>query len=201
MAGMSRLVLLVVAASFGMQAPTAGATGATSLIDGRFEANSRRARVELAREMLVEVNRLADIVAPPRPYDLTWVAEQHAALARLEPGDGFSTRVDLFYRTPAFQHVRLYNVLRELKNAVACVAEPNVALRRELSCWAAAALLLADRSTFVDSVNALKQAQRLPERPAQDNLGTAEGLAVRYSLYSRGINEYLVLPYLRGDLR
>lgn len=152
--------------------------------------------------MLVEVNRLADIVAPPRPYDITWVAEQHAALSSLEGGNGFSTKVDLFYRTPAFQHVRLYNVLRELKNAVACVAEPNVALRRELSCWAAAALLLADRSTFVDSMNALKQANRLPEHAAhRDNLGTAEGLAVRYSLYSRGINEYLVLPYLRGDLR
>jgi hypothetical protein len=50
-------------------------------------------------------------------------------------------------------------------------------------------------------MNALKQAKRLPEDAVRDHLGTAEGLAVRYSLYSRGINEYLVLPYLRGDLR
>lgn len=200
MTGLRRLILLVAACS-SLQTTSANATGAASLIDGRFEANSRRARVELAREMLVEVNRLADIVAPPRPYDLTWVAEQHAALSSLEGGNGFTTKVDLFYRTPAFQHVRLYNVLRELKNAVACVAEPNVALRRELSCWAAAALLLADRNTFVDSMTALKQAKRLPDDAVRDHVGTAEGLAVRYSLYSRGINEYLVLPYLRGDLR
>ena len=185
-----------------MQAPGVHATGAASLIDGRFEANSRRARVELAREMLVEVNRLADVVSPPRPYDLAWVAEQHAALSSLDGGNGFSTKVDLFYRTPAFQHVRLYNVLRELKNAVACVSEPNVTLRRELSCWAAAALLLADRSTFVDSMNALKQARRLPDDPVyKEVFGTPEGIAARYSLYSRGINQYLVLPFLRGDLR
>ena len=201
MTRMPGLILFVVAACSCLHPASVSAIGATSLIDGRFDANSRRARVELAREMLVEVNRLAEVVSPPRPYDVAWVAEQHAALSSLDVGNGFSTRVDLFYRTPAFQHVKLYNVLRELRNAVACVVEPSVALRRELSCWAAAALLLADRSTFVESVSALRQAKRLPEEAVRDHVGTAEGLATRYSLYARGINEYLVLPYLRGDLR
>ena len=102
MTRMPRLILLVVAACSCLHPASVSAIGATSLIDGRFDANSRRARVELAGEMLVEVNRLAEVVSPPRPYDIAWVAEQHAALSSLDAGNGFSTRVDLHSSTSSF---------------------------------------------------------------------------------------------------
>ena len=189
---------VVVLAALCLCAQVASAANADDLINGSFDASSKKARIDVARNLLDKVNRLADLVPTPRPSDLSWVEEEHAAIDRLGNSEASRARLEQFYETPEFQHVKLYNLLLNVKNAIACVLESNVQLRREISCWATASFLLGDRNTLTYGMTILQRAKRLPEDTLQkEKVGSLD----LFQYYSRGIQEYLVLPYLRGEIK
>lgn len=172
------------------------------LISGAFDANSRKERTQIARDVLADVKLLADLVPIPRPSDLAWVEEERAAIQRLGSSEASTARLTQFYESAEFQHVKVHNNLREIQNAFNCIIDSTVQLRREIFCWATAGFLLGEKSVFGDGVRILHRTKRLPEDTVKrGKVGTLDGFALRYEIYSRGIQEYLVLPYLKGDLR
>ena len=111
---------------------SSGALDANSvdLGSGTFDASSRKERIQLAKEVLADVNKLADVLSSPRPADVTWVDEEQAAIQRLESSKATYARRSQFYQSPEFQHVKVYGHLREIKNALNCVIDSTVQIGR-----------------------------------------------------------------------
>ena len=177
----------------------AQAASVDDLISGSFNAKAWDERSRIARDVLADVDKLAELVQTPRPWAVAWVEEERAAILRLG-GEAAKVRSFQLLSSPEYHHVKLYNNLQEIKKAFRCVIDPATGLQREMYCWAAAALLLGDRLVFEEGVKALQRDKRLPDDTRSTKVG-AGSLAIwlRYEMYSRGIQEYLVLPYLSDD--
>ncbi len=172
------------------------------LISGSFNAKARDVRARMARDLLSDVSRFADLVQTPRPSDVTWVDEEEASIRRLGNAEASMARRVQFYDSPEFQHVKVHKHLQEIKNSFRCIVEPATGLQREMFCWAAVAFLLGDKYVFGDGVKILHRTKRLPDDTVRrTGVGTLDGIGLRYEMYSRGIQEHLVLPYLRGDFK
>ena len=172
--------------------------GLGSYCFGGFNAKARDVRTELARNALTELNLFADLLPTPRPSDVVWAEEEQAAIRQLTDGNAILSRHEQLYASPEFQHVRVYNFLKAIQDAFRCVIDPTTGLQREMVCWASAALLLGDHFVFGDGVGILARSKRLPDKT---RWGDYDSVAFFFNTYSRGIHEYLILPYLKGDLK
>lgn len=80
--------------------------------------------------------------------------------------------------------------------------ESDISIRREVFCWAAASSTLLHQAVVDDAIRILLRHARLP----QDIENKAElmsvdlGYSYFYTLYSRGIIEYIVISYLAGKI-
>jgi hypothetical protein len=177
------------------------AASVDDLISGSFNAKAWDERSRLARDVLADVDKLADLVQTPRPWAVAWVEEERAAILRLG-SQAAKVRSFQLLSSPEYHHVKLYNHLQEIKKAFRCVIDPATGLQREMYCWAAAALLLGDRLVFEEGVKALQRDKRLPDDTRSSKVGAGSlDIGLRYEMYSRGIQEYLVLPYLSDDFK
>lgn len=183
-------------------AGTGAAADSYGLIAGGFNNKSRTERVEVAKSLLAEVRQLSDLIPTPRPSDLSWVEEERAAIKKLETSDAKNTRSTHFYNSPEWQHVKLHDHMLRIEDALNCVLEPDVQLRPEVTCWVIAGFLLDDEYVFVDGLNILQRAGRLPKDSAVPTAAVRlSSIRLSYRMFSRGIQQYVVLPYLRGDLK
>ena len=177
------------------------AKGLFKLMSGSFNAKARDVRTQLARDALTELNRFSDLLQIPRPSDVAWVETEQAAIRQLTDAEAATSRRIQLYQSPEFQHVKVHNYLQEIQSSFRCVMEPDPTLQREMFCWASAAFLLGDKSVFKDGVRILHRAKRLPDNTVKGASPGYDSLDFLYEAYSRGIQEYLILPYLRGDLK
>lgn len=177
--------------------------GMSELMNGAFDAKSRDVRTQLAGRVLAEVNHLADLMQTPRPSDVAWVKEEEAEIKQLTNDEAKTSRGLQLIAAPEFQQVRVHEWLQAVRNSFRCVMDQSVGLKQEIYCWASAGFMLGDKSVFQDGVRVLAKAKRLPENPNAPNDGEKAYDYVFYyfNICSRGIQEYLILPYLKGELK
>lgn len=198
---MDKFRTLVLLAAFCLFSHVAGAADAGNLIDGKFESNSKKDRTAIARDLLAEVSGFADLLPLPRPSDTSWVETERAAIDRLGNSAAASSRLLQFYESPEFQNVKLANTLDQIKSAIECILNQGIPLRREVYCWATASFFLGDKSTFADGIAILRRAKRLPkDARLKGKIGDLDGVAVSFEFFSRGIQQYIVLPYLKAEI-
>ena len=166
----------------------------SDLINGDFDATSRKERSEIARELLNYVENLSIYVTTPKPSEIEWLDAEQQAIAKLKETDAWSGRMAQLYDSPEFQHQKLYGLLDDIKTQLGCVIGEDTILRREILCWSITSLRLSDRTTFDDAITILKRHGKLPE-------DIPDGYGEFYGWYASGINEYIVIPYLRGSIR
>jgi hypothetical protein len=165
------------------------------------ELPARPARLELARTLSTQVRVLSDRLPIPRPSDSAWVDAEQAARKPLDASASASRSLQM-YETPEFQHVALYNHLREIHSGLDCVTQQGVQLRREVFCWGVVSYLLGDHIRLNDGVRILHRAGRLPtDITSQAKVGSLDGFALFWGIQSRQIQESILLPYLRSDLK
>ena len=72
-----------------------------------------------------------------------------------------------------------------------------------MMCWSVGSFLLTDRSTFNDAVLILLRAGRLPrDIDKQAMLGSESlGFGFFYNVWGRGIQEYMLIPYLKNQAK
>jgi hypothetical protein len=173
------------------------------LIDGKFDATSRKERTEVAQSLQETVEKLSQYLPTPRPQDADWIEQEQAAIAQLGDSKPKDSRQLQFLNSPEFHHARLHNFLTNTLNALRCVIDDNSSLSREMMCWDVASILLTDASSINDSIKILLRAGRLPKTVLESGaLGPMAdeslGFGYWYDAYGRGIQEYLVIPYLKS---
>lgn len=188
----------------------AQAADSADLIGGKFNATSHKVRGEIARKLLTTVHRLSIYVPTPKPSESAWVEQEGIVIQKLNTDNDDSTAANSrrlqYVHSPEFQQQKLYTVLADIENALSCAAAPNTPLRKEIMCWSVASFLLTDHSMFNDSIAILLKAGRLPkdvtEHKSDVMLGSESlGFGFWYEAYGRGIQEYIVIPYLKGQLK
>lgn len=187
------LAVFLLALTWAQVSAQSNASG--SLIDGRFDASSRTARLLIGRDLLKQVGNFADVLPSPKPADVHWVETEQAAIEQISDSGVRFKRFSQLYDAPEFHHVKLHNALQSVKSALQCVLEPSVPLRREMLCWATAGFVLGDSNTYSDGIKVLRRANRLPDNPA---VGVAELL---FYGFAQGIQKHLVIGYLRNDFK
>lgn len=177
---------------------------ATSLLlaSGAIDAKARVSRLKAARELLAEFDRFADLVQSPRPTEVAWVEAEQASIAKINNSDDSLARTIQLLSTAEYQQLKVHNHVQEVRNALKCVIDSPATLQREIFCWAAASYLLGDAATLADGTRVLIRAKRLPDdTPTRVGAGTEAGITLLYGLVSRRIQQHLVLPFLRGEIK
>ena len=189
------LTILLVAAFASAQAEP------LSIIAGEVNAKSRAARTKAASELLGDVERLSAILQSPRPAEIAWVEDEQAQIAQIKSTDDSLARISQLHRTPEFQQLKVYRHVQEIREALKCVIQNPPTLQREMFCWAAASFLLDDTDVFSYGMGVLVRANRLPDDLAKRmGMSSEDGVQIRYRWISRAMQQYVVLPYLRGDV-
>lgn len=177
-------------------------SSAASLASGNLEVKRRSERVKAATELLADFDKLATLVQTPRPSEETWVKAEQADIAKIVDSEVNTARSIQLLQTPEFQQRNVYTYTQEVRNALRCVIDSPPTVHREVFCWAAASFLLNERSVFYDGLSILVRARRLPEDlPARVGSASFDGISLLYGFHSRAIQQYVVLPYLRGDFK
>lgn len=201
--GANRSCMAIAAGILLLGGLSAGAADVSNLVDGKFEATSKKERTEIARDLWEKVQKLAQYLPSPRPQESAWLKQETDAIDRLGQSDGALSRRVQLAASPEFQHAKLHTTLTAIRDALSCIAEQSSSRSREMMCWSVASFLLTDRATFNDSISILLKAARLPRDVAKQAMLGSEslGFGYFYDLWGRGIQEYVVIPYLKGQAK
>jgi hypothetical protein len=175
---------------------------AASLASGDVDVKRRSERVKAAQDLLTQFDKLASLIQSPRPNEAAWVQAEQAEIKKLANSEASTARAIQLLQTPEFQQQNVYVNAQEVRNALRCVIDSPPTAQREVFCWAAAAFLLDDRGVFYDGLLVLVRAKRLPEDlHVRAGAATLDGISLLYGLHAKAIQQYVVLPYLRGDIK
>lgn len=198
-----RFSIAIAAASLLLTAVPAKAADVSNLIDGHFDTMSKKERAEIARALREKVQKLAQYLPTPRPQESAWLKQESDAIDRLGKSDAELSRRVKLAESPEFQHAKLHSNLTAIRDALTCAAEQSHSISREIMCWSIASLLLTDRAAFNDAVLILLRAGRLPrDIDKQAMLGSESvGFGLFFDMWGRGIQEYVVIPYLKSQAK
>ncbi len=162
----------------------------------------RPERVKAAQHLLSEVDKLAGLIQSPRPSEAAWVKAEQAEIRKLANSEASTARSIQLLQTPEFQQQNVYSSIQDLRSALRCVIDSPPTTQREIFCWASAAYVLDYRDVFYDGLQVLVRAKRLPEDiGVRAGAGSLDGISLFYRIHAQSIQQYLVLPYLRGDIK
>lgn len=181
----------------------ARAIDASNLVDGKFDATSRKERGEIAKDLRERVHRLAQYLPSLKPQESAWLTQESEAIDRLGQSEAALSRRVQLATSPEFQHKKLHGALAAIRDALACAGDPSTSRSREMMCWSVGSFLLTDRAMFNDSISILRKAGRLPPDVEKHAILGPEslGFGYFYDLWGRGIQEYIVIPYLKGQAK
>lgn len=196
----SRSLRIVPLLVFGMVSIFAGS--ADRLIEGKFDPSSRKIRREIALDVKKRVVNLLDYVPAPKPNEVAWVVNEKAEIEKIQDAEARSEREEKLVGSPEFQQARLRSDLQEIADALDGVMKPDISTRAEMLNWCIASHGLTNNEEMNDAINILIQSGRLPSDLASKvKLGGAIGYTGVLGWWGRGIQEYLVIPYLEDKIK
>lgn len=169
-----------------------------NLILGEFDPFSRKSRKEIAIDLNKKVNDLLYQVPTQNPDDLAWLESEKRELDRIESTQKSvpSNRELAYVESKQFQHRQLRWLLGNISEAVSCILEANVTIKKEMVCWTVASSNLMEKGTLYDSISILRKHGVLPKKA--DSTFEED---YWFPVYGEGIIKYIVLPYLRSQLK
>jgi len=182
------------------------AADAGKLILGKFDATSKKERIEIARDLLREVKMLSDYVATPKPSEIDWVLAELEAIDGLEGGDAWRERGRQLFDSAEYQNRALRNLLDKIESTLVCVTgeDPSIegtGIEQEMLCWSLASFALSTRSTIDDAIPVLIKHGRLPKDiKAKADLLVGTNYSDLWDWWGRGVHEFIVIPYLQGKI-
>lgn len=174
------------------------------LINGKFNVASRNVRSEVARDLVGKIQRLYDLIPNPTPSELDWVKQEGIAIEKLDDmSEAKTPRRVRYSESPEFQHVKTHALLANILQLLSCAAAPSTPLRKEIFCWSSASLLLTDLEFFNYAIYILIKSGRLPNTIDGHNVIGSKDLGYGFWLntYGRGIHQFIVNPYLNGQIK
>ena len=182
---------------------TGFAANTGDLIGGTFDATSKKERLEIAREILGDIEKLSNYVATSKPADITWILTEQEAIDQLKGTPAWSARIIQLHETPEFQNLKLRNLLDNIEHMLQCVIGVDViwSIEREIFCWSVISRDLSDRSTIDNAIPILIKHDRLP-KDIEDKAGLSviTNYSDFYDWYGTGIHAHIVIPYLQGKI-
>lgn len=172
-----------------------------SLILGNFDAKSKQARVDIAKDTLNHVRALADFLPTQKMTEIEWIEKEKAEINKLNDANATSSRLIQLLRSPEINHQKLSGLLKAITDALECVASPNVNIKIEMLCWSVASFHMTDSGTLNDVILFLIDSGRLPDNIVQQaGLSDVTGIGSEYNWFGRGMQEYILIPYLKGEI-
>lgn len=186
-------------------ASPAWAVDASDLILGKFDSSSRKQRTAIANDLLKNVQELSQYLPIQKPQEIEWTKQESNAIAKLRKSEiaGANLRSVKLVESPEWQHEKLQSALTEIRDALLCASNQSISISREMMCWSVASFHLSDHNKFNDAVRILLSAGRLPEDALKKARIASESLGYGffYHLYGRGILEYVIIPYLKSQVK
>jgi len=190
------LVCLILLLSNAWGADNSSVENSGKLILGEFDAFSRKSRKEIAIDLNKKINDLLFKVPIQNPDDLAWLESEKIEIDRIEstqktmPVD----RTVAYIKSKQFQHRQLRSLLVNTSEAISCILEVNVSIKREMMCWTVASSNLIEKEKLSDSISTLRKHGVLPKKA--DSFFEEDHW---FPVYGKGIVDYIVLPYLRSQ--
>lgn len=198
---MKKLLLQVMLIS--LASAPAIAADVNDLINGAFDAASRKERREIGLSFLKRIEKLSAFVPQPTPSENTWVVAEKNEIDKITDGSAKSARLVRYVQSPEFQQSKLKSFLESTIGHLLCVTASNN-IRREMLCWAQASSNLLDQSVVDEAIKVLIRHGRVPQdidNKAEIFVGKDLGYGYFYADYSRGIIKYIVVPYLAAQIK
>jgi hypothetical protein len=177
-------------------AETSSGTKSVNLISGDFDTFSRKSRKEIAIDLKKEVNDLLFQVPIQNPDDLAWLESEKREIDQIENSQKNKSldRTVAYVGSKQFQHRQLRSLLINTSEALSCILEANISIKREMMCWTVASSNLMEKGRFSDSISTLRKHGILPKK-----VDSSFEEDYWYQVYGKGIIDYIVLPYLRSQ--
>ena len=178
------------------------AMDAGRLINGDFNSSSRKDRLEICYDVRSKVMNLLQYVPIPKPSEVDWVNSERAAIEIITDPEAKSARLEKLSEGPEFQQIRLRADLQQIINFMDAITTRNIPVKKEMLYWCIASHGLTNNEEMNDAIKILIQAGRLPEDLAlKVKLGQAIGYTGVLGWFGRGIQEFLVIPFLAGKIK
>jgi hypothetical protein len=190
------LICLTLSLSNVWAADASSGTKSRNLISGDFDAFSRNSRKEIATDLNKKVNDLLFQVPIQNPDDLAWLESEKREIDRIENNQKTMPldRTVAYIGSKQFQHRQLRSLLVNTSEAILCVLEANISIKREMMCWTVASSNLIEKEKLSDSISTLRKHGVLPKKV--DSFFEED---YWFPVYGKGIINYIVLPYLQSQ--
>ena len=92
---------------------TGFAANTGDLIGGTFDATSKKERLEIAREILGDIEKLSNYVATSKPADITWILTEQEAIDAIKRNSCTGLQeLGQLHETPEFQNLQTQKTAR-----------------------------------------------------------------------------------------
>lgn len=163
------------------------------LIDGDFNARSKTDRLLIAIDLAKSIYQLnAKIPSISRDEKHKIAQEQHA-IDSIRDKNIKEQRIATLVNTPDFQQEKLKEYLSDVNNTLTCI-KTEVVVSHEMYCWSYLGFLLTNPVILNDAMLVLEKSGKLPKSVDPDLMRE------QYNWYGRGILQYIIIPYIGGEM-
>lgn len=167
---------------------------ASDLVDGNFDATIRENRIIIANDISRNVRVLNSAIPDTSPVVAKWLRLERREIDALKDKQIRDSRITELVNTADFQQDKLKNYLKNILATLSCIQKQSP-ISNEMYCWSYLGFLLTGQVVLGDALNILGKEGKLPA-----NID-ADLVMEQYNWYGRGILQYIIIPYIGGDIR
>ncbi len=172
------------------------AADALSLVNGKFNANSKKERIEIASDLIKKIEEINAYLPTQKPSEVEWVKKEEEAIKTENPS-AVARRLNNLIFSPEYNYYMFKKLLRDAIESLECTKSKDKGLEKEILCWEIIVKNFSYNRSIDSAIDILIRNHRLPKDIFEKTiLGSEKSPSNIFNGYAKSIKKYIVYPYL-----
>ena len=175
------------------------AADALSLVTGKFNANSKEERIEIASDLIKKIEEINAYLPTQKPSEVEWAKKEEATIKENPIEDPW--RLNNLLYSPEFRHYKFKKLLSDAIESLECTKSKDNGLEKEIFCWEIIVKNFSYNRSIDSSIDILIRNHRLPKDILEKTILRSEkSPSTIFNSYARSIKKYIVYPYMANRI-
>jgi hypothetical protein len=172
------------------------AADALSLVNGKFNANSKKERIEIASDLIKKIEEINAYLPTQKPSEVELVKKEEEAIKTENPS-AVARRLNNLIFSPEYNYYKFKKLLSDTIESLECTKSKDNGLEKEILCWEIIVKNFSYNRSIDSAIDILIRNHRLPKDIFEKTILGSEKIPSNiFNGYAQSIKKYIVYPYL-----
>jgi hypothetical protein len=175
------------------------AADALSLVNGEFNVNSKKERIEIASDLIKKIEAINAYLPAQKPSEVEWIKKEEAIIK--ENSIAASRRLNNLIYSPKYNYYLFKKLLSDSIESLECTKSKENGLKKEILCWEVTVKYFSQNRSIDYAIENLIRHDLIPKDIFEKTiLGSEKGPGNIFNDYARNIKTKIIYPYFANRI-